>query len=518
MPRSGGPEPPLPNGRTAPGARRRLVAVGVLVVLLAGTALTYRSLLAVQQELFENGLPSPDPTGYPRPGVDLTAAQASLDRYWPLVAGVVALYLAVLVTVRFGTRLVGLLAACAAAVGQLVLLPTRPGLSIDLYSYVAHGYLANQPFSSPYQVAAAQVAGAPIGPVLLDLGWMPVHPETPYGPFWTHLESLSVAVSADDVGRAALLLKVVVTAASIGTGVLAFFIAEQVRAGLGPLAATAWLLNPVAVVEFAVEGHNDAVPVFLTACALLAALRGWAVTAVVTLALASLTKYTPAALGLAVLVMLLRSGRPVRRTWLGVGVGLLASVGLAWLLWQRWWTGWDTLAGLRASTTVAPTDSPAGWLTAPWSDPYADPYAVQSSLVPQLVLAGVVLLVVLAASWGRTAGAWLAGCAAIALAVLAVSPTYWPWYAALPIAVLAVRPAWVSLVQVTALTVGSRIAAPWGDLAALGLVPYQDANRIGTLAGLTVPLGVCVLAAAVALPVHLWRGRRRSSSAERSLA
>jgi hypothetical protein len=41
--------------------------------------------LAVQQELFENGLPSPDPTGYPRPGVDLTAAQASLDRYWPLV-------------------------------------------------------------------------------------------------------------------------------------------------------------------------------------------------------------------------------------------------------------------------------------------------------------------------------------------------------------------------------------------------------------------------------------------------
>lgn len=83
---------------------------------------------------------------------------------------------------------------------------------------------------------------------------------------------------------------------------------------------------------------------------------------------------------------------------------------------------------------------------------------------------------------------------------------------------LAVRPAWVSLVQVTALTVGSRIAAPWGDLAALGLVPYQDANRIGTLTGLTVPLGVCVLAAAVALPVHLWRGRRRSSSAERSLA
>ena len=47
---------------------------------------------------------------------------------------------------------------------------------------------------------------------------MPVHPQTPYGPLWTHVENLAVAMAGSDVGLSALLLKVVVTVATIGTG------------------------------------------------------------------------------------------------------------------------------------------------------------------------------------------------------------------------------------------------------------------------------------------------------------
>ncbi len=482
---------------------RRLAVIAVVVLLLASAA-AYVGLLQVQQELFTNGLPASDPTAYPRPGADLAAAAASLARYWPLVGVVTGLYLLILINVRWGRApAVGRIAMVAGIVGHLGLLLTRPGLSIDLYSYVAHGYLANQPSTNPYVTPASSAIDTPIGAALVAQGWMPVHPQTPYGPLWTHVESLAVATAGSDVGQSALLLKAVVTVATIGTGLVAFAVAQRVRPGLGTLAAAAWLLNPVAVVEFGVEGHIDAVPILFTALALLAALRGWGVVAVTSLALATLVKYTPAVFGLAVLVMLVRTIASRSRLVIELVLGVALSATLAWLLWQRWWVGMPTFDGLRASTTPFPGPSPAGWLASMWLDPYAYP----PSLLPQLVLSGAVLLVVLAASWGRSASGWLAGCAVIAVTILAVSPLYWPWYSALPIAILALRPTGGSLVCVAILTAGSRIAAPWGDLPALGFVQFDEAAHFSMLAGLSYPVAACAVVALVALFVGLVRRR-----------
>ncbi|HEX5336180.1 MAG TPA: hypothetical protein VFW55_09880 [Propionicimonas sp.] len=488
------------NGTT----RGRTLAVIAVVVLLLASAAAYVGLLLVQQELFTNGLPTTNPRAYPRGSADLAAAAAALARYWPLVTAVTGLYLVVLIVVRWGrVPAAGWIAVGAGIVGHLGLLLTRPGLSIDLYSYVAHGYLANQPSSNPYLTPAGSAIDTPIGAALVAQGWMPVHPQTPYGPLWTHVESLAVATAGSDVGLSALLLKVVVTVATIGTGLVAFAVAQRVRPGLGTLAAAAWLLNPVAVVEFGVEGHLDAVPILFTALALLAALRGWGVVAVTSLALATLTKYTPAVFGLAVLVMLVRTIASKSRLVGELVLGVVLSAALAWLLWQRWWAGPATLDGLRASTTPFPGPSPAGWLASLWLDPYAYP----PSMLPQLVLTGTVLVVVLAASWGRSAAGWLAGCAVIAVTILAVSPLYWPWYSALAIAVLALRPTGGALACVAILTAGSRIAAPWGDLSALGLVRFDEGAGLCMLAGLTGPVAACVVVALIALLVGLVRRR-----------
>lgn len=417
------------------------------------------------------------------------------------------MYLAVLVVARWArSPIPGRIAIIGAILGHLVLLPTRPGLSIDVFSYVAHGYLANQSFTNPYLDPAASAASSAIGPALIAEGWVPVHPQTPYGPLWTHVESLAAALAGNDVGLTVLLLKVVVTAATIATGLVAFIVADRVRPGLGPVAALAWLLNPVVVVEFAVEGHNDAPAILFVALALLAALRGWAAVAVTALALGVLTKYSPAAFGLPVLVMLVRTVRSRGRLLLELALGTAIAAALAWLLWQRWWTGPETLEGLRLSTSAYPGWTPAGLLASAWTGPYQ----TDAGILPQLAMTGALLAVVLAASWARRPAGWLAGCAAIAIAILAVSPLYWPWYSALAIGVLALRSGWAALLQIGVLTVGSRIAAPWGDLATLGYVSFDDAAHISSLAGLTLPVAACVLISLVALVTRLIRREPRS--------
>ncbi len=493
--------------RDAPSRLSRAATIAATALVIAAGAAAYVSLFRAQRSLFLNG--STDGS-YPRSGADLTAAADSLASYWLFTGLVIGAYVIVLVLVRVArTPWAAGVAIAAGVVGQLSLVLVRPTLSIDLYSYVAHGYFANRPGDSPYTTPAAAAIGSPLGSELLSAGWTPVHPQTPYGPLWTDIESLAVSLADGSVATAALLIKVVVVLASIGTGVMAYLVAQRVRPGSGPLAATAWLLNPVAVSEFAGDGHNDAVAIFFVALAVWAAVRGWGLVAFPALALGALVKYTPAVFALALLVLLLRQAGSRSRAALGAIGGVLIGAVVAVLVWLPWWEGWDTLMGLRASTTPLESWSPAGWLAAMFNDPYAQ----VPNMTPQLVLAGALVAVVLAASWGGTPRRTLIGCAVIAVAVLAVSPSYWPWYSALAVAMLVMRPSGPSLVAAVVLSLGSRIAGPFGDVPQVGLMQFPDAFTIASLAGLTLPVAACVLVGLVGLVVSLVSGRRRRRAA-----
>ncbi len=482
--------------------RTGTIAAVAVVVLLAASAVLYWVLIGLQRGVFLNGVPAADPHVFPRPVTDVVALLSAQSQYLPLAAAVLLAYVVVLLLVRWTRgRAVGRIAVIAGVLGQLALLPTSPTLSIDLYSYVAHGYLAATPGSNPYTMAAASVADSPLGPSLFAQGWTAVHPQTPYGPLWTHAERLLVAFAANDVPRAALLLKAVVVVATIGTGLLAWAIAARVRPGAGPLAASAWLLNPVVVIEFGAEGHNDAVAIFFVALALLAALQGWALVAVLAIAGGTLVKWLPAAFAVPVLVWLFRQARSKRRVLVEVTVGVVAAVAGTWWLWAPWWAGLDTFDGLRASATPNPSPSPAGWL----AQVLFDPLALEPSILPSLAMVGALLVVAVAASWGGRPSSWLAGCAVVAVAALAISPLYWPWYTALPIAVLAMRPTAVALCQVVVLTAGSRFVALWGDLGALGQKSYEQIFSESPLYGITWPVAACVVLGLIGAAVHAVR-------------
>ena len=109
----------------------------------------------------------------------------------------------------------------------------------------------------------------------------------------------------------------------------------------------------------------------------------------------------------------------------------------------------------------------------------------------------VLLVIVLVFSWSRSTDQALVGCAVIALVLVLVLPTYWPWYAALPIAMLATRPTWLSLGQLVLITIGSRIAAPYGDLAALDLVDLTSVLEQSALRGIALSAAGCLLLAVI---------------------
>jgi len=495
--------------RDAPSRAAQVAITAATALVITAGAAAYVSLYRAQRSLFLNGLPPAD-ASYPRSGADRTAAAASLAAYWPLMGIVMGAYVVVLILVRVArTPWAAGLAITAGVACQAALVLVTPTLSIDLYSYVAHGYLATQPGTSPYTTPAAAAIATPIGPALLSAGWLPVHPQTPYGPLWSDIESLAVSLAHGSVATAALLLKAVVVLASLGTGLLAYLIARRVHPGSHLLAATAWLLNPVAVSEFAGDGHNDALAIFFVALAIWAAVRGWGAVAFPALALGALVKYTPAVFALALLVLILRQASSRGRAALGALAGILIGAVIAAIAWIPWWKGWDTLMGLRASTTPLESWSPAGWLAGMFNDPYG----LEPSMTPQLVLAVALVAVVLAASWGGVPSRTLIGCAAIAVAVLAVSPSYWPWYSALAVATLVMRPTGPSLVAAVVLSLGSRIAGPFGDVPQEGLMQFPDAFNIASLAGLTLPVAASLLVGLVGLVVSLASRRRRRRAA-----
>ena len=113
---------------------RWVEVVGWAVVSAVGFWMLY----AVQRSLFLNGL-SGDPTEFPHPLADFAAAQQDLRRYWLLIAITGAAYVGLLVRAhQWGRAAWG--AVAIAVLGHLALLFARPSLSIDILSYLSHGY------------------------------------------------------------------------------------------------------------------------------------------------------------------------------------------------------------------------------------------------------------------------------------------------------------------------------------------------------------------------------------------
>jgi hypothetical protein len=221
------------------------------------------------------------PPGYRTPwGTFLPGVRHFAEAYGiglpPLGAGSLRLSLVGLFAFAWAVYGAGLLAAgrtrepvgrrawlWAVAPSVLVALIVPPGLSSDVYAYVAHAHLPLLHGLDPYVHSQLEVARFH-DPVAPFLEW---DSSCPYGPVWLALTLAALA----PVGQAPLLvqvlaLKLLAAAALVATALGARRLAERLEPGRGGLALFAVALNPMFLVEGPGNGHNDL---------LLAALLAW---------------------------------------------------------------------------------------------------------------------------------------------------------------------------------------------------------------------------------------------------
>lgn len=501
-----------PARRPLPGDGQSTSALRTVALIGAVSAVLYGVVYAMQRAIFRNGLR--DLAGVPlAAGVPASVANLRWQgiAYLGATLGLFLLYACLLLLCRRGAlddRLARRLALLFPVLFHLALLFGRPYLSIDLFSYLGHGYLGTRPAGNPYAQSVSSVDSSAFGRQIAALGWVPVHAESPYGPLWTQIE-IAVLRLSDDIPTAMLLLKAVVVAASLGSAALIWTILGRVRPGDQLLGTLLYLWNPLIVIEFAGEGHNDALMIMFVLAALALAVAARPAAAVVAMALGVLTKYLPLLLLPALVVYVWRTRSSGRHAVRQLLLGGVVSLALAALVYAPLWIGGDTFGGIRATGRPDDLPSPAGVV-------YAR-LAAQSprtaAATTQLIVGAALALVVAGASWSvRTAQRLLIVCALIALfyPLAALPGYYWPWYAALPLALMALSPRGGFLWMTMVLSVCGRVVAPIADVANNGFLPWPAALPLTTAIGATLPLLVGLLLGGVQLlasPRPWHRGR-----------
>jgi alpha-1,6-mannosyltransferase len=408
--------------------------------------------------------------------------------------GLFALYGGLLVACRSGglqTRSARTLAIGFPVLFNLLWLLVPPGLSIDLLSYISHGHIWSVQHANPYVVPSAAVAHTAIAPELVSYGWRPVHPVSPYGPAWTYLEG-GVAALFQGVRIQLVMLKLIVIMFSLGSAALIWLILGWVRPEHRLLGTLAYLWNPVIVVELAGEGHNDAVMVFFVLLALALTVRRRAVSGIAAMTLGVLTKYLPLLLMPLQGAYLWRMSDGARNFTAKVVAGGTAALGLAMILFGPFWVGVRTLDGIWMSGQGGNTGSTPTVLTGLLS--LVIPPEVAKPLVFLLVAAGFVAYLGRQAASVTDARSLLLACAGVSTAyLLLVSPTYWPWYAVLPVALLALTPEGLPVQLLVAVSLGSRLVAPLDMVFVHQLIDRRVYLLVTWVVALGLPLLVLTL-------------------------
>jgi alpha-1,6-mannosyltransferase len=406
--------------------------------------------------------------------------------------GLVTLLLYICRRQGLANRRATILAVAFPVAFDLLFLVAAPNFSIDLLSYITHGYIRVALHGNPYLVPSSAVAPTAMGPKLAAYGWLPIHPVSSYGPLWTDVEAAAVRLF-DGVRAQMTALKVVVVASSLGSAALIWLILGQAGRELRLLGTLAYLWNPVIIVELAGEGHNDAIMLLFLLLGVGLALRRRMTSALSVTSLGVLTKYLPLLLVPLHIVLGWRTRRSVGQFLARVAMGVAISSVLGFVLFRPFWAGWHTLTGVRLNARAGDTGSTPTVLLDLLSRIIRP--AVAKPMVAGLTGVALVAYVARQASKVSDESSLLQAAAWVALFyVLVSSPTYWPWYAVMPIALLALVPRGWFVPVLLAFSLGSRLAAPLDVMFVHGLISRRAFLLTTWITALGLPMLVAVRA------------------------
>jgi alpha-1,6-mannosyltransferase len=323
-------------------------------------------------------------------------------------------------------------------------------------SYISHGYIENAG-GNAYVEPSSSVAGSNVGARLETFGWRPVHPVSPYGPLWSQIEMTTTRVG--DVSAIVTAFKAIAIVLSLGSAVLIWLILGRVHPQHQLFGTLLYLWNPLIVIELAGEGHNDAAVVFLVLLGLILTIRRRPGGAVLATIAGTLTKYLPLLFVPLQAVYLWRERRDIRHFVRSVVVGATAGLVLAVVAFAPRWAGVETFEGVRLTGQLGHTGSTPTLLMHGLSR--AVPSSDATVVVTAITMAGLVAWLWWQAKSVIDTVTLLRACAAVAVVyVLVASPSFWPWYAVLPVALMALVPETSFLALLLAVSIGARLVAP----------------------------------------------------------
>ena len=186
-----------------------------------------------------------------------------------------------------GARREHITVIAAAVLFRLILLPTTPSLSDDIYRYIWEGGLQIQGIN-PYRHAPSDPELIPYRDHIYE---RINHKELPaiYPPVMQWVFALGALP-----GRSPVVMKCLFVAADLGL-ILALGALLRAR-GLPAARCLVYAWNPLAVVEVAGSGHNDPLPLLLLVVSTLAIIRGRPAGSAAALGLSALSKLYPISL------------------------------------------------------------------------------------------------------------------------------------------------------------------------------------------------------------------------------
>jgi alpha-1,6-mannosyltransferase len=426
----------------------------------------------------------------------VVCAAQHLIAFGPLSLWPVALYVAAtLATFALYARIIGAAARGALAEPRaraaalvfpvlinVALISVPPSLSIDVFSYVGHGYqgmVGENPYAQPLRELQATRFGAE----LEDRGWLAVHGVSPYGPIWTWFE-IAVGRAFGDVTVRVRVIKATITGFSLLCAFLVWRILGRISPGDQLKGTLLYLWNPVVMMELAGEGHNEAVVIAAVLLSLGLCLSQRVGASVVAMGLGVLVKIPAAITAAPQLAFWLRNVGN-RRLLRGLALGGSAVAALAVLSYAPLWIGAATLDGVRAHGRPSVLASTPGVLY--WHLTRSHSEAASAWVVALLTTGVLVSYVVFTSVKAIDARSTLRACGRIAVVYLMLAPGYWPWYATLPVALMALSPDRTFTYAIIVVSVASRLAAPLERLRINGLMDWNASVITTTVIGLWAP-------------------------------
>lgn len=484
-------------------ALHRLVAISIVSLAL------YLVTCLLERALFYNGT-ALHALQFERAYEDRASLASQMTCYVVLTVLVFATYLLILRMCKRGELDGGLARFLALAVPvflNIFCLMWRPWLSQDVYSYLAHGFLGLIPGHNPLLQPVETARDTAIGPRLAAFGWLSPG-VSPYGILWTRVEMAVARYWGGNLDAAVLSFKAIATIASLCSARLIWVILGRISPTSQLQGTLAYLWNPLIIMEFAGEGHNDALMIFFSLAAVGGCIAYRPTTSMIMQLLGVMSKYICLLFLPAQICYLWRVRRNGAQLALQLATAVAVSAAMAIVLYAPLWAGLRTFDGI-----IERGDSVGGSATLFGATAWLLKHSPLKSIALPMtcaLLAGPMLAWIAWSAVRVNNTATLARtCAWISLAfVLVASPDYWPWYACMPVAWIVVgepnRLLWLALLM-SAL---ARLVAPLEVLEVHGHLLPQVSKGLMTGLGTLVPLA--------ALCVWLWQQWRREHRARKS--